>query len=81
MDSNFGLSPVVAGIARHILTAVGAALVSDGVVSSDQLHSIGGAVVVLASVVWSIYQKYEQKRLVVKAAVTGSVNPIQGASK
>lgn len=63
---------------RHFLTAVGAIMVSRGVLSDDQLGTltnqiitISGAVMTAAPIIWSVIQKKQQQVAVVKAAVTG----------
>lgn len=72
------MSSIIAGIARHILALLGAAWAGsdaevgqalrsfvEGVASGDT-SSIGGALVTLAAIAWSIYDK--KKRQVKKEA-------------
>lgn len=49
------MQPVITGIVRHILTALGGGLVGDGFLDQDQLNGGIGAVVLLVSLGWSIY--------------------------
>lgn len=48
---------VVLGVVRHILTAVGGALASQGVLSADDTNALVGGIVALVGVVWSIVSK------------------------
>ncbi len=58
-------------ILRHVLTALGAYLVTKGVINDGQLQIIIGAIIAVAPTIWGIIQKQQQKTAVVKAAVTG----------
>ena len=49
-------SPLL-GVLRHLLTFGGGYLVSGGVVSSTELEAGIGALISLAGVAWSIYEK------------------------
>ena len=46
---------------RHGLTAVGAVLVSDGLVTSSQLTDLVGGVLVVISLAWNFYENHQQK--------------------
>jgi hypothetical protein len=46
-----------AGIVRHFMTALGGYLAATGVLDVTQTETIVGAVVALAGVAWSIWQK------------------------
>ena len=49
---------IVAGLVRHAIGALGAALVSDGIaLTGGQLDTITGAVMVLVAVSWSAWHK------------------------
>ncbi len=45
------------GIVRHVLTTAGGALVTQGLLSSDQLNAAVGAIITLAGAVWSVLSK------------------------
>lgn len=46
-----------AGLARHLLTTIGGALVSKGVIGAATLDLATGGVITLIGIVWSIAQK------------------------
>ncbi len=52
---------ILNGVVRHILTAVGGALVSKGIVAQTELEMAVGAVVTLIGVVWSAVAKRRSK--------------------
>ena len=47
----------IAGIARAIVSALGGYLVGQGLVDSETVMTIGGAVTTLIVAFWSIYSK------------------------
>lgn len=48
-------------LVRHLLTVAGGALVTGGYMSADEISSVGGAVVALAGVGMSVYDKYKNR--------------------
>lgn len=52
---------VIGSIVRSLLTSFGGALVAKGFIDSAQLDSAVGAVVVLFTLAWSIWQKRKAK--------------------
>jgi hypothetical protein len=62
------LQPILAGVARHVLTAAGGALVTSGYIQSSDVAGIVGTGMVLLGVAWSWWQKEGQK----KALAVGS---------
>lgn len=50
--------PIVGAIVRHALGALGAI----GVVSDTEAEQLAGAIVVVISVGWSIYEKYQARK-------------------
>ena len=52
---------VLNGIVRHILTAVGGALVTKGMIAQTELELVVGAVIAIAGVVWSAIAKKRDK--------------------
>jgi len=52
---------VLNGIVRHILTAVGGALVTKGMIAQTELELVVGAVIGIAGVVWSAIAKKRDK--------------------
>lgn len=49
------MQPVITGIVRHLLTALGGGLVADGALDNEQLNIGIGAVVTLVGLGWSIW--------------------------
>jgi hypothetical protein len=47
----------LSGLARHILTFGGGFLVTNGVISSDELGLAVGAIITLGGIVWSVISK------------------------
>jgi hypothetical protein len=47
----------ILGVTRHILTTAGGYLVSTGLIASNELELAVGAIITLAGVVWSIFDK------------------------
>lgn len=62
------LATLLGLLARQVLTAGGAAVVSQGLLSGDQLHSLLGAGAVVASTAWSAWQKYKANAKLVDAS-------------
>lgn len=50
-------STVANSIVRNIVLALGGGLVTNGVATEEQLSTIAGAIVVIAGMVWSWWQK------------------------
>ena len=48
---------VLNGIVRHILTALGGALVAKGTLAESELELAIGAIIALAGVIWSAFAK------------------------
>lgn len=48
---------VILGIVRHILTAVGGALATKGIIVTSDVEVIVGGVVALVGVIWSVVAK------------------------
>ena len=63
----------ILAIARHVLTTLGGGLVSGGILTGSQLSDGVGAVVVLGGIVWSLWQKYGQRKAL--AAAGGVLQP------
>ena len=51
------MNPQISGVIRHIITTAGGALVTQGVIDSEGLNTVAGAVVVIIGVVWSLIAK------------------------
>lgn len=51
------MGQVIQGVARHLLTAAGGALVAKGVVDAGTAEATIGALVTLIGVGWSIWEK------------------------
>lgn len=54
---NFLTGPVVLGVLRHVLTAVGGALATNGVLEAGQIETAVGAALTLAGIAWSAWEK------------------------
>jgi len=52
---------VVLGFARHVLTAAGGGLATNGTMTGDELGQGIGALLTLAGIAWSIWAKRKQK--------------------
>ena len=51
------MNETIKSLIRHILSAVGGYLVAKGLVSSDQLPEIIGAIATLGAAAWGVYSK------------------------
>jgi hypothetical protein len=58
------LKPILAGMVRHGLTAVGGAMVTGGYMESSQMSGFVGAGMVIAGIAWSWWQKRGQAEVV-----------------
>lgn len=54
------MGAAIAGIIRHIITAIGGGMVTNGTISGDQLEAVIGAVVTIVGVIWSVFSKRNQ---------------------
>jgi len=59
------------GIVRHLLTALGGALVTNGVLTGGQVQDGIGAISILVGIGCSLYNKYNQREAVHAAHNTG----------
>jgi hypothetical protein len=57
----------VLGVVRHVLTTLGGALVTNGVLTSSQMQDGAGAVVVIAGIAWSLINKYQHRQALAAA--------------
>ena len=57
------------GILRHVLTAAGGALVTNGILTGGQLQDAVGAVVVLVGIGFSLYNKMNQRHALAAASL------------
>lgn len=55
-------SSVIGGIVRTVLATVGGTFVAKGYVDADTLNQIIGAVIVLGTGAWSVFQKVRAKK-------------------
>lgn len=51
------MKPMTMGIARHLLTAAGGALVARGAIDAGTAETAIGALVTLIGVAWSMWEK------------------------
>lgn len=61
MDSDT-VSDIIGGVVRHVVTSAGGGLVAHGLINSDQLTQVAGALALIAGIAWSAYQKYQAKK-------------------
>jgi hypothetical protein len=59
----------ILGVVRHVLTTLGGALVTDGILTSSQLQDGVGAIIVIAGVVWSLINKYQHRQALAAAQI------------
>lgn len=52
---------VILGVLRHLLTAGGGALATNGLIGSSDVELGVGAVLTLVGLVWSVWQKLNSK--------------------
>ena len=52
---------VIQSLIRHVLTALGALLVSKGVVGQTETEAIVGGIVASIGLVWSVWDKYKNR--------------------
>lgn len=73
---------ILAGLARHGLTWLGGYLVSQGWLTDDQSTQAIGAVVALAGIAWSAYEKHQAQQLTTAQAKSISAlhSALQGQS-
>lgn len=67
------LKPILAGMVRHGLTALGGMLVTDGVIQSSDVAGFVGAGMMVAGIAWSWYQKVGQAKLL---ALMAKMKPV-----
>lgn len=48
---------LILGIIRHLLTSAGGALAAKGVITAAEADTVAGALMTVAGVGWSIYEK------------------------
>lgn len=51
------LKPAILGVIRHLLTTGGGVLVANGMLTDGQAATATGAIVALAGVAWSVFDK------------------------
>lgn len=51
------MNPMILGLIRHFLSVGGAALATQGYMSSEEAEAASGAAVALAAVAWSMWSK------------------------
>jgi hypothetical protein len=61
---------IIGSFVRSGLMAAGAGLVTNGTISSSQEQQAVGAVMTLLGLAWSVYQKLQQRKVVVAAVNT-----------
>jgi hypothetical protein len=50
----------ILGIVRHILTTGGGVLVTNGTLTSEQLQTGAGSLIVLVGIIWSVWAKKKE---------------------
>src|SRR5260370_300754 len=67
--------PILAGMARHLLTTLGGVLVTGGYMQSSDTSAFVGAGMVFAGIAWSWWQKEGQRKVVAFLAKSKPVAP------
>jgi hypothetical protein len=67
MDTD-ALTPILAGMARHVLTTAGGALVAGGYMESSETSAFVGGGMVVLGVLWSWWQKRGQAMVAAELA-------------
>lgn len=70
----------ILGIVRAILTSLGGALVTQGIVTNAQLSDVIGAILIVGGAVWSWLQKKQAHAALVTSVATGVVTPEKATS-
>ena len=60
----------IAGIVRHVLTAIAGGLVTDGFATQDQATQIVGGLMALSAMAWSLYNKRQHRKALAQATQT-----------
>lgn len=56
------MAEIVMGLARHALTAIGVSVLGTSDFAVDDIATIAGAVVTIASVLWSVHNKRQNRK-------------------
>jgi hypothetical protein len=78
-DPDF-LKQVILGLIRHVLTVGAGALVTDGYLSSSDAQTAVGAVMALAVIGWSAWNKYGHSRQIVGLKLALASVPSRGGA-
>lgn len=70
----------VAALIRQLLPIIGAGAVTSGYLTGEQLVAISGAVATVASVIWTVYANWNQRKVHETAVVTTTA-PTMAAAK
>lgn len=54
------MNDITKGLIRHTLTIVGGALVSRGLISTEELSTVVGSILTITGTLWSIFEKRKQ---------------------
>lgn len=65
----------ILGLVRAVLTSLGGALVTQGIVTNAQLSDVIGAILIIGGAVWSYLQKKQAHAALITAAATGVIAP------
>jgi len=60
----------IAGIVRHVLTAIAGGLVTDGFATQDQATQIVGGLMAVIGIAWSLYNKAQHRKALAAATPT-----------
>lgn len=56
------MAEIIAGLARHALTAIGISVLGTSDFAVDDIATIAGAVVTIGTVLWSVHNKRQHRR-------------------
>lgn len=75
------MSPEINAVLRHLLTAFGGILIEQGLVNTDQLNALIGALLIMITLALSLWQKQHQKDHVAQAYVAGQNDAVQAMTE
>lgn len=70
----------IAALIRQLLPIIGAGAVTSGYLSGEQLVAISGAIATVASVCWTVYANWNQRKVHETSVVTATA-PTMAAAK
>lgn len=69
----------IGALVRQIVTSVGSTTAAAAYVSGSQLTAIAGGAAAMASIIWTIYANWKQRKVHETAIVTGTATTVAEA--